>query len=73
MEKFENALVKTLTIIYRDIEREFIEKEIEYTQAEVYEKACKLLQEALTAADPGYEWEINLTYESMKDLYDKNV
>ena len=45
MEKFENVFVKVLNIIYKDIEKEYQKKGMDYTSAEVYEKACKLMQE----------------------------
>ena len=73
MDTFEDVLVKTISVIYRDIEAEYVKKGIKYTQAEIYEQACGVLGKALTEADSDAEWEISLKYESMRDLYDKNT
>ncbi len=68
--EFRDRITKTATKIYEDIKR--IEKAsgITLSSAERREEVAKVLTAVFNAADDEYDWEVNVIYDSMSDIWE---
>lgn len=71
-KEFEIGLEEMASHLYKDIEIAFKKIEKSYSKADISEETCNILSELFNKIDKKNTWEFNVTYESMKDLYNRN-
>lgn len=71
-KEFEEGLKEMVHGLYKDVEIDFQKTKKSYSGVDIYEKTCDILAELFNNVDKNNNWEFNVTYESMQDLFNKN-